>query len=202
MDDVTAALAALSSRLKSIERELERARPKSTSALTLIDLKAASAGAVASFDFQNIPGTYSKLILDLYARGDTAATSVGVNLTFNNDGSSIYDYVQDSVGHSAVLATAEGLSGTSIRIGSIAAASAPASAFDGFRVEVPGYAITNGHKVLTSVGTTKKAATTGNILIIQASGWYRSTNAISRITFTPSAGNFAQYSTARLYGVA
>ena len=169
--------------------------------MTLIEGKNANAGAVASFDFQSIPTTYSKLVIDLYARGDTAATSVATKIAFNADASAIYDSLNWSVHHSASLASSEYLAQTVGYPGSICAASAPASAFDLMRIEIPGYAITNGHKVWSSEASAKTGITTGLIYDVHSKGWYRSANAIARVTLTPNAGNFAQYSTARLYGV-
>ena len=170
-------------------------------AVLLIGRLDANAGAVASFDFTAIPATYSKLILDLYARGDTAATNVAVNMICNNDGSALYDRITSNIHHSGVLATGETLAGTNIQIATIAAAAAPASAFDLMKLEIPGYGNTNVHKVLQAQFGLKLAATTTNLYVSNVIAWYRSTNAISRLTLTPAAGNFAQYSTARLYGV-
>ena len=170
-------------------------------AMLLIGRLDAIAGAVASFDFQNIPATFSKLVIDLYARGDKAATSADINIGFNNDGSAIYDSIRQHVRHSASLTTWETLEAGYVPIAVMAAASAPASAFDQIRIEIANYANTNGHKTAISEYGIKLNTTTTNIILGSGRAWYRSTNAINRITLTPLAGNFAQYSTARLYGV-
>lgn len=188
-------------RIKNLEDELARYRGKiGNSSFDLISPKVSGAGGVATFDFTSIPAVYSKLFLDLYGRGDTAATSVAVRLTFNGDSSAIYDTVRYSIRHSATLATAEAIATTFADIGSIAAANATANTFDYLHVEIPNYANVSAHKNLYNTGGIKIGQLTGNFYIQAGNGWYRSVNAISRITLTPAAGNFAQYSMARLYG--
>ena len=86
-------------------------------------------------------------------------------------------------------------------LAAVSAAAGPASAFDTAIIEIAGYANANAHKAVNGRNSTKVSALTGNLYAALSSGWYRSTNAINRITLTPAAGNFAQYSSARLYGV-
>ena len=167
----------------------------------LLDTKTAPGGSVASFDFQSIPATFNKLIIDIDARGTNASTSITMRLTFNNDGSSLYDGIMHKVRHSSTHTTAEQLAAAYVSVGEIAANTAPASAFDYCHIEILNYASTSVHKTLRGENTSKLNTTTGNLFVQQFAGWYRSTNAINRITIVPSAGSFAQYSTARLYGV-
>ena len=169
--------------------------------LTLIETQTAGAGGLATFDFTGIPATFAKLVIDLYARGDTAAVNVGLNLTINNDGGANYDYFFTNAPISATWTSGEGVAATSIRAVYIAAANAPAGTFDLANIEIPQYANASGQKVMSSEYTHKDNTTTGNLYRGVAAGWWRAKTAISRVTLTPSAGNFAQYSTARLYGV-
>ena len=170
-------------------------------AMLLIGRLDAGAGGVASFDFQSIPATYFKLILDLYLRGDTAATSVTVGVVCNNDGAAIYDSVRYNIRLTTGLTISEQLAAGNFIAGSVAAANSTASVFDAARLEIPGYANANAFKVLLAEFSVKTAATTTNQIRGSSAGWYKSTNALSRLTITPTAGNWAQYSTARLYGV-
>lgn len=193
---------ALLARIAALEQASKRQATFPGSSLDLIEGKNANAGAVASFDFQIIPAVYFKLVIDLYARGDTAATSFNLHTTVNNDGSALYDSELAAInGAAPALGGNQQLAQAYWLVSVMAAANAPAGAFDSVCLELPAYANTNGQKVGTMSGTRKLANSTGNLYTHVGSFWYRSTNAISRITLTPSAGNFAQYSTARLYGV-
>ena len=112
----------------------------------LLDTKTAPGGSVASFDFQSIPATFNKLIIDIDARGTNASTSITMRLTFNNDGSSLYDGIMHKVRHSSTHTTAEQLAAAYVSVGEIAANTAPASAFDYCHIEILNYASTSVHK--------------------------------------------------------
>lgn len=161
----------------------------------------AGAGGLASFDFPSIPDGFSKLILDLYARGDTNAAYVVLKLKCNNDGGANY-YAQESGQYN--LTTVSGMQtvgGTDMSAGYVAALTAPASVFDGWVFEFVDYANTGGYKPIVGRGTLRTSNAATGIQEHRLSGWYQSTNAINQITLTCNAGNFAQYSKARLYGV-
>lgn len=157
--------------------------------------------AAASFDFTSIPAHWSHLMVVLYGRGDTAATSTSLYVRFNNDSGSNYDALGVNVKHSGVVSSGETVAGSQILASAIAAANAPASAFDCAVMFIPHYAGTTGHKCVTSYGSLKLAASTGNLFQQLGPGWWRSTAAINRVTVLSSAGNFVADSRCSIYGM-
>jgi hypothetical protein len=195
----------LDARIKLLEEENRRMRgilaSSRTSAIYSIEAKNASAGAVASFDFQNIPATFSKLVIDLYVRGDTGLTYHQPYIRFNNDAGANYDYLYVDLRVPGNVNTIDAFGQTQIIAGYMSAANAPASTFDCMRLEIYGYALTVGHKSCMGQNTFKGNNLTQNTYVTGFSGWWRSTSAINRVTVLPHAGNYAQYSIARLYGI-
>lgn len=170
-------------------------------AMLLLAHLEAGAGGAASFDFQNIPATFWKLIIELYARGDTAATSFNTLLTVNGLGGVIYFDVRAAIKHSASLGTSEAVGSSSLVAATLAAANSTANYFDQATIVIPAYANTNMYKTVHSTNTLLVANTTTNMRTDSMAGWIATTAAINQLTLTPSAGKFAQYSAARLYGV-
>ena len=195
------AMDAILAQLKRLQDEVENLQTKEGVCLRLIEGVTVGAGGAANFDFQNIPATFAKLVIDLYGRGDTVATGVLVNLRFNNDGTALYYGNTTRINGSGTTFIDSTIGGTSLALGQIAAASSTALAFDSLILNIPNYANSNAHKILNGNGGLTTGDLTANQQTSIIMGRYKSTNAISRITLTPSAGNFAQYSTARLYGV-
>jgi len=170
-------------------------------AMLLIGRRDAGAGGVANFDFQNIPAAYSKLIIDLYGRGDTAAGVVRIDVNFNADGGANYDYIFTYSRAVSTLITFEAFAQISGFSTYIAAATSAASVFDAARLEIPAYANAQAQKVCLTHGAYQSSRVGSSMGVSTGSTWWRSTAAVNQITLTPAAGNFAQYSTCRLYGV-
>lgn len=161
------------------------------------DLKS-SAGA--NFDFTSIVATYGHLRVILYARGDTAATSTAVALRFNNDSGSNYDAQRGVLtGAAGTWTSAEDIAATSCTFTVVPASTAPADSYGMFSFDIPHYAGTADHKVLSGTGSAKIGTTTGNFQLRLGSGWWRSTSAINRITLLPAAGNFDAGSRCSIY---
>jgi len=160
-------------------------------------------GAVASFDTGAIiPAGYAHLRVVLQARGDTAAVGTNLLVRFNNDSGANYD-IQYHVGQASAAAAAESFAGTSGYIGSMAAASAPASVSGQAEMIIANYAGTTFQKTYLSQSATKTGTTTGLMFAYHISGFWRSTSAINRITVFPAAGNFVagHRMTVYVYGV-
>lgn len=156
--------------------------------------------AAATIDFTSIPATYRHLQLALYARGDTAATTATVGVTFNNDSAANYD-LQTVTGTASTAAAAESFDQSNINLGSMAAASASANLFTPYEVIIPHYANSANNKTLISRMARKIGTATGNLTTIHLGGFWRSNAAINRITLTPGAGNFDVGTVATLYGL-
>jgi hypothetical protein len=159
---------------------------------TFIKIAAAEAGSGGStnFDFTVIPATYTDLMIVVSAR----STSTGdiFNIAFNGSSSSFtgkYVYWENTTANSGSLAQYGGRVNTS---------STTASTFSSTSIYIPNYAgSTNKSYSSDSVSENNAAAAPGSMI----AGLWSNTAAITQVTLTPSAGNFAQYSTATLYGI-
>jgi len=147
-------------------------------------------GAAASFDITSVPTWGSHLMIELYGRGDTAATTVQATMRFNNDSGANYS-VQAVSGVATTTTSAEANSVTSLGLGSIAAASATANYTGAVSIVVPQFRGTTFFKSVHIHNVFATALTTGGIQVQIRSGVWASTSAITRVTLIPSAGNFA-----------
>jgi hypothetical protein len=147
-------------------------------------------GGAATIDFSTILTSWTDLAILVSAR----STSSGdiFNLSFNGSTSSfsgIYLYYENTTANSGSLARYGGRVNTS---------STTASTFSNTMIYIPNYAgSTNKSYSSDSVSENNAAAAPGSLI----AGLWSNTAAINQITLTPSAGNFAQYSTATLYGI-
>ncbi|MCR4340957.1 MAG: hypothetical protein NUW01_13840 [Gemmatimonadaceae bacterium] len=159
------------------------------------------AGSVAaSIDFTSIPAHWSHLRIDVCARGDTAATSVNLLVRFNADSTGQYDYQYIRVQNATVDGSAS-LAQTAIITGDVPAASAPASSFGPCVIDISDYADGSNHQVLLFQTFRKRDTAAGDLGYIAGGGLWRITTAVSRVTLSPAAGNFAIGSRASLYGM-
>jgi hypothetical protein len=160
------------------------------------------AAPAASVVFSSIDQNFRHLRLVVQARGDTAATNVGLLLRFNGDTGANYDrqFFQASGSSSA---SSESIAGTSIEIaaGLLPANTAPASSFGQVIVDIAYYAGAN-HKTVTVQGATKVNTTTGNFVNSYTAGWWRSTAAITSVTLLTASGNLVAGTVTTLYGLA
>lgn len=145
--------------------------------------------------FSSIPQTYTDLLLVAYNRDTTAAVTPVFFQTINNDGSSLYSYLQltgdGSASSGRVTATAPW--GVTLQTG----ASATAGVFATTQIHYPSYSNTTTNKMFLA----QSAADSNNVGVFRLSaGLYRSTNAISTIT-VQAAQFFAQSSMFTLYGI-
>lgn len=144
-------------------------------------------------------GSYTHLRLIYSVRGTQVATTSAMSLTFNSDGSSIYDRQQDFT-HNATQSAAESLAQTSIGL-TVSAASAAAGNVGMGVIEIINYRDTNLHKSgLLTYGYKSSNASDG-FGNLQVAWQYRSTSAITSITLALGSGNFDTGSKLSLYGI-
>jgi hypothetical protein len=158
------------------------------------------AGAAASYDFTSIPQTYRHLMLEVYGRSDTAATSTSLRMRIQNLSTAIY-YDQRSVVAGTSVSADESLGATSARVGLVSAASAPAPLMGTATILLPHYTQANKEKPYIAHSTVLLALSTGGIQIAQFGGVADNSSAIDRITIFPLAGSFVADSIATLYGL-
>jgi hypothetical protein len=158
--------------------------------MQLISSTTVGVGGAATSDFTSIPGTYTDLVLVLSARA--TSTTATITVAFNGSSASCTNsYLTGNAGFTPTSAT-----GTTL-VGYASTTSHTASTFGNLSIYIPNYAgATNKNFSVDSVQENNGAA--GVNLNIFANRW-ANTAAITQITL--SLANFAQYSSASLYGI-
>jgi hypothetical protein len=154
-------------------------------------------GSSGTITFSSIPSTYSALQIRYIGRGDTAANTVALNMTFNSDTGANYTYHRLEGDGSATYA-AGGADQTNTQFGTITAASAASNIMGVGIVDVHDYASTTKYKTARMFGAQDRNGA-GSLLL--RSGLWMSTSAISSITITTNSGNFTTSSVFSLYGI-
>lgn len=156
--------------------------------MELITTTTVGVGGASSIDFTSIPGTYTDLLLVLSARS-TVNTGV-VRVSFNGSGSSFSSRVLQGTGSSALSFT------ETTFVGHTSNSDYTANTFGSHAIYIPNYA-GSAYKSFSvdSVAETNASANLSNLI----AGLWSNTSAITQITL--SLSNFAQYSTASLYGI-
>lgn len=162
-------------------------------------------GGSSSIEFTSIPSTYTHLQIRGIARGTRTDFSIDQLYTrVNSDTGSNYSW-HWLFGNGSSASTDSGANATSMNLGWFATASTSSvtNAFGGVVIDILDYANTNKYKtfrVLTGNDFNGGGGVyTGTM--VMASGLWRSTSAITSISFDPSANDFAQYSEFSLYGI-
>lgn len=157
-------------------------------------------GGAASIDFTSIPATYTDLLIYTSSKNTSAGAVSDMYLTFNNSGGTAYSErtlfgtgssaLSESFTSQAFIPRAGYSTGTAFTTG----------AFSNNLYYIPNYAGSN-NKTL-SIDSVMEDNGTGSYMGLFAGLW-ANTAAITSVKLTPYAtiGNFAQYSTAILYGI-
>lgn len=152
------------------------------------------AGGAATIDFTSIPGNYTDLVLLLSARTTATRAGSGTAATIKLNGV--------ATNQTRRMLYADGATPASFNDTQLAVyvdpSDATANTFGSATIWLPNYA-GSGVKSVQIDATNENNTTTADSEIL--AGLWNSTAAINQITLTPFAGNFAQYSTATLYGV-
>lgn len=169
--------------------------------LTLIEDKTLGADA-STFDFQNIVATYKHLKVFAHVRSKKAANTDTLQLVINNDTGNNYDFLNLRFAHNANYQTGEGIGQALIQVASIPAANAPANLFGEVDLTLPSYSLVSHLRSVIILTGRMDAQSSTNIIMNNGVGYYRSTVAISRLTFSlPAAVNFLAGSQISLYGL-
>lgn len=155
-------------------------------------------GGAANIEFTSIPGTYTDLLLKYSLRATTTgAVSRGVIVTLNNNTSSYSGrYLQ---GDGSSVTTGSNPTGTDdFYAGECTAAGATSNTFGNQEFYIANYAGSDYKSI--SVDAVAETNATTQYMSLTANLW-SNTAAITSIKLIPSSDNFAQYSTATLYGI-
>lgn len=155
-------------------------------------------GSAASIDFTGIPTTYAHLMIVVYARGDTAASSTNLLARLNNDSAANYDN-QFLSSQAAVSTASESLAATALTCGAIPAATAGANLFGQAEILVAHYAGAANNKSTRTVWGMKIGTASTNLNVGDNTGFWRSSAAINRVTLFPAAGNFVAGTRVSIY---
>jgi len=149
-------------------------------------------GGAASIAFTSIPATFTDLCVKFSVRKDVA--SIDTTLTFNGNSANVSSKYIYGTGSAAGSASA----GSTIY--SLATQSGDtANTFSNGEYYIPNYASTSAYKSLSHDVVNENNATAAQSYL--TAGLFSSNSAISTVTIAPTSGNFAQYSTASLYGI-
>jgi hypothetical protein len=154
-------------------------------------------GGAATMAFSSIPATYTDLLIMLSLRAENSG-SAGYDfyalMSFN--GSTTSASFRRLAGYSTTATSDNGTFG--LYAASFLGSTGTASTYGNAQVYIPNYAGSNNKSY-----SSESAAETNSVnnYLDMTAGLWSNTAAITSITFTPSAGDFEQYSTATLYGI-
>ena len=151
----------------------------------------------ASFDFTAIPQYFTHLKIMYQARGDRAAASDNVYMTFNNDGGANYDY---EVNEAGTALTTEVFAAAFIRCGNCVAGTGTANIANQGVIFINNYSGAVFNKTC-NIHSALKDNNVANIATFDNVGFWRNTAAITRVTIYTFVGDFDTGSIASLYGI-
>jgi hypothetical protein len=164
---------------------------------TLIASSTVGSGGAASINFTSIPATYTDLVVKLSARNVTNTETTG-SVYFNSD--------TTDANYSARRLLGDGSSASSLTTSRpdffyMDTTGETASTFSNCEIYIPNYTGST-QKSVSAETVTENNATAA--LAVMVAGLWTGTAAITSIQlkpYTAGGGNFAQHSTAYLYGV-
>ena len=167
----------------------------------LIASSTVGSGGAADITFTSIPSTYTDICVLLSGRSTASFTRRILRLRINGS-STATDYAgKDILGSGSAASSNSQAAGDSsyIQIYDLPAANATASIFGNISIYIPNYANSTTYKSVSVDAVAEDNITTAYMSLL--AGLYRQNTAITQIYLAPDSGNFAQYSTAYLYGV-
>lgn len=163
--------------------------------MKLIQTIEVGAGGAAAIEFTSIPGTYTDLLLLLSGRS-TNASHDPVFVTFNSN-SANYSYVS-IWGTGSSVQSFSGSSLANVEIQYLPSTAQTSSTFNNAGIYIANYAGSSSKSVSVDPVSENNGTTAYQIPM----NWlWANSAAITTIKLDPANGNFAQYSSASLYGI-
>ena len=151
-------------------------------------------GGSSNIEFTSIPGTYTHLQIRMIARKTGSGDNVNVQFNGSTSGYSWHYFAGDG---SSVFAGSL-TSGSNAVFAVVPESTATANCFGGTYLDILDYANTNKYKTTRSVSVNDRNTGGGCFYL---SGLWQDTSAITSIKLNAVSSNFAQYTTASLYGI-
>lgn len=167
--------------------------------LTLIQTVTVGSGGAASIDFTSIPATFTDLVIVTSLRG-SGTDAQDSYIQFNGDTGSNYSF-RRLYGSGSGSGQSDSVSGaaTAGRVSRVPGTSYTSNTFSNDTIYIPNYKAATAKSI--SVDTVEENNATLSYQMIYATLW-SGTTAINSIKLQVLGGsNFAQYSSASLYGV-
>jgi hypothetical protein len=154
-------------------------------------------GGVSSVTFSNIPQGYTDLKVVMSAKTSDANTGTIANINFNSNTSSYSSRFSQGRGDSTLSSTGSTSAGD---VGRIPGVNSPVTdnIYSNTEISILNYS-SNKFKAYSSDAISEASQTIA--YAIMTAGLWSNPEIITSITFTPSAGSFAQYSTFTIYGI-
>ena len=165
---------------------------------TLIASSTIGSGGSANINFTSIPATYTDLALKISARGTSTGGGdkwVDISIGFNGAGSnvSISNFIAYGLGNATGATNATTPSG-----GAMPTSDATTSTFNSCNIYISNY-LSSTNKIYFIDNVTENNVT--RAVASFTGGRWSNSAAITSITFYPGSGNFAEHTTAYLYGI-
>jgi hypothetical protein len=155
------------------------------------------AGGASTINFSSIPSTYTDLALLVSGRGTASEGSGGhyYSINLNNSSSNFTQrFLQIAVGPAVSSGTSSGSTGNYMPPSDYTS-----NTFSNNLTYFPNY--TSSSNKSFSTDSLAENNSTSNYYVLLNSLLWSQTTAINQITLIANSGNFAQYSTATLYGI-
>jgi hypothetical protein len=170
---------------------------------TLITSSTVGAGGASSISFASIVGTYTDLCIKFSGRNSTGSLYVDdLKIVLNSDTNTARYSQRQIYGNSSTAASSSNTNLGCFAVFGLNGTSSTASTFSNTEVYIPNYAGSTQKSISVdaSVEANDSAANHSSLALI--AGLYNQTTAITQIDLSSYNGyNFAQYTTAYLYGV-
>jgi hypothetical protein len=154
-------------------------------------------GGTPVISFTNVPQTYSDLYVVLSLRGDLNNPQIGHLIRLNNDSAANYSS-RRLVGTGSAASSASESGSTSIYGGQAPAVTSTSSTFGNTLIYIPNYTASTTKSL--SIEATREINNIATFMCLIAGAW-SGTAAINEIDIVCESGNWAQYSSASLYGI-
>ena len=171
--------------------------------MTLIQSVTVPSGGSASISFGSIVGTYTDLVLKFSGRDNSGSLYVDdLKIVFNSDTNTTHYTQRQIYGNSSTAASSTNTNLGCFAVFGLNGTVSTASTFSNTEIYISNYAGSNQKSISVDASVESNDAAANHSSLALIAGLWNQTSAITQIDLSSYNGyNFAQYSTAYLYGV-